>query len=164
VQAMKCCDPDKGSLRRLGLTKHPAEWEWAAQRVLHSGPGKFPLQPPRYALFAQHAGKVVAAGYYRHEGSKAKIEAVGVALDWKGNGVGTALLDRISWEIIERARAEGLDEVEVIGFVHKKNVASRRLLLKNDWVIREVGSGVGSGNRPEDYDIWGTTLATRTGH
>jgi GNAT superfamily N-acetyltransferase len=161
VQAMRCCTPDKKSLRRQGFKVHPAEWEWAAQRVLHSVQ-KFPLRPPRYALIAQHAGNVVAAGYYQHERAKAKIDAVGVALDWQGTGVGTALLDHISREIIDRARQDELDEVEVIGFVHKKNVASRRLLMRNHWVIREVGSGVGTGNEAADYDTWGTTLSTKT--
>jgi GNAT superfamily N-acetyltransferase len=160
VRAMTCCEPDKRSLRKLGLKEHPAEWEWAAQRVLRA-PQKFPLQPPRYALIAQHEGKVVAAGYYRHKGSEATIDAVGVALDWKRKGVATALLDRISSEIIERARAEGLDEVEVLGTVHKKNSASQALLIRNDWVIREARSGTGSGNQYEDYDVWGTTLTTR---
>jgi GNAT superfamily N-acetyltransferase len=163
VRAMRCCEPDKRSLRKLGLKEHPAEWEWTAQRVLRT-PQKFPLQPPRYALIAQHEGEVIAAGYYHHEGSEARIDAVGVALDWKRKGVGTALLDHISWEIIERARAEGLDEVEVLGIVHKKNSASQELLIKNDWVIREARSGTGSRNEAEDYDVWGTTLATRTGH
>ncbi|MEW6265890.1 MAG: GNAT family N-acetyltransferase [Thermodesulfobacteriota bacterium] len=108
--------------RTEGLTLREADSPQALARYLERN--------PELSQAAWKDGRLIGAILAGHDGRRGYIFHLAVAREERGQGVGTALVERC----LEALRAAGIDKCHL--FVREENQAGRNFWTKRGWVER----------------------------